>query len=84
MTPTPTKPGRPGTGPDYVTFAAAARSRPVFVTGGVTPETVPALVAAGGRHFVVVRYLTESDDPKRAAARLRASIDQNLERAHAL
>ena len=81
VTPTPTKPGRPGTGRDYVTFAVAHAQRPVFVTGGVTPETVPALVTAGARHFVVVRYLTESGDPKRAAAQLRASIDQNLEGA---
>jgi thiamine-phosphate pyrophosphorylase len=76
--PTPTKPGRPGTGADYVTLATANTSRPVFVTGGVTPETVPSLVAAGARHFVVVRYLTESDDPRRAAAKLRAAIDQHL------
>ena len=76
--PTPTKPGRPGTGPHYVTFATTNTSRPVFVTGGVTPETVPSLVAGGARHFVVVRYLTESDDPRRAAAQLRAAIDQHL------
>lgn len=76
--PTPTKPGRPGTGSHYVTFATANTSRPVFVTGGVTPETVPSLVAAGARHFVVVRYLTEFDDPRRAAAQLRASIDRHL------
>jgi thiamine-phosphate pyrophosphorylase len=80
---TPTKPGRPGTGPGYVTFAVANTSRPVFVTGGVTPEIVPSLAAAGARHFVVVRYLTESDDPRHAAARLRASIDEHLERASA-
>jgi thiamine-phosphate pyrophosphorylase len=81
VTPTPTKPGRPGTGPRYVTFAVANAGRPVFVTGGVTPRTVPALAAAGARHFVVVRYLTESDDPQRSAALLRASIDQHLESA---
>jgi thiamine-phosphate pyrophosphorylase len=83
VTPTPTKPGRPGTGPHFVTFAVANSRRPVFVTGGVTPETVPALTAAGARHFVVVRYLTESDDPHRSAARLRASIDQSVENADA-
>jgi thiamine-phosphate pyrophosphorylase len=78
VTPTPTKPGRPGTGPAYITFAAANARRPVFVTGGVTPETIPALAAAGGRHFVVVRFLTESDDPRRAATQLRASIDEHV------
>jgi thiamine-phosphate pyrophosphorylase len=72
---TPTKPGRAGTGLDYVSLATAGSSVPVFVTGGVTPEKVPALAAAGARHFVVVRYLTESDDPAGAARRLRRAID---------
>ena len=49
--------------------------RPVFITGGVTPETVPGLAAAGARCFVVVRYLTESDDPRVAARALRRAID---------
>ena len=54
--------------------------RPVFVTGGVSPETVPELAAAGARHFVVVRYLTEADEPRRAARELRDAIDRVLER----
>ena len=53
---TPTKPGRAGTGLGYVTRASARSSVPVFVTGGVTPERIPALTSAGVRHFVVVRY----------------------------
>ena len=76
VAPTPTKPGRAGTGVAYVRLAAAGAGRPVFVTGGVTPEAIPALAAAGARRFVVVRYLAESDDPRRAAARLRNAIDE--------
>jgi thiamine-phosphate pyrophosphorylase len=73
---TPTKPGRPGTGLGYLRYAAASGDRrPWFVTGGVTPETVPAMAAAGARRFVVVRYLTESPRPAQAARRLRAAID---------
>jgi thiamine monophosphate synthase len=45
------------------------------VTGGVTPDTVPALAAAGATRFVVVRYLTESPDPESAARRLGDAID---------
>jgi thiamine-phosphate pyrophosphorylase len=78
---TPTKPGRPGTGTDYISLAVEKAKRPVFVTGGVSPETVPALAAAGARHFVVVRYLTESDDPKGAAKHLREAIDRALDGA---
>jgi len=76
---TPTKPGRPGTGTDYVGYATRRAGRPVFVTGGVTPDTVPGLVTAGARHFVVVRYLVDSVDPRRDATRLRHAIDAALE-----
>jgi thiamine-phosphate pyrophosphorylase len=72
---TPTKPGRPGTGLGYLRLATERSSVPVFVTGGVTPERVPALAEAGARNFVVVRYLTEASDPLGAARRLREAID---------
>jgi thiamine-phosphate pyrophosphorylase len=75
VTATPTKPGRPGTGLSYVRYAAGSlERRPWFVTGGVTPDSVPALAAAGARRFVVVRYLTEAADPEAAARRLAAAI----------
>lgn len=74
--PTPTKPGRPGTGTSYVRLAVSTSTRPVFVTGGVRPETVPKLVAAGARRFVVVRYLTESADVESDARRLAEVIDE--------
>jgi thiamine-phosphate pyrophosphorylase len=73
---TPTKPGRPGTGLGYVTRASARSSVPVYVTGGVTPETIPALTNAGVRHFVVVRYLTLASDARGAARSLREAIDR--------
>jgi thiamine-phosphate pyrophosphorylase len=71
---TPTKPGRPGTGLDYLRKAVERSAVPVFVTGGVTPEKIPALAEAGARHFVVVRYLTEAGDPEGAARALREAI----------
>jgi thiamine-phosphate pyrophosphorylase len=73
---TPTKPGRPGTGLGYLRYAAGAVNRPWFVTGGVTPDSVGAMLDAGARRFVVVRWLTESADPKGAARALREVIDQ--------
>lgn len=78
---TPTKPGRRGTGVGYLrevstTPAGAPGGTPWFVTGGVTPETVPDMAAAGARRFVVVRYLTESHDPEGAARSLRKAIDE--------
>lgn len=78
VAPTPTKPGRAGTGAAYVTEAAERAGRPVFVTGGVRPGSVPDLVAAGARRFVVVRYLTESEEPEGAARALSEAINAAL------
>ena len=75
VSPTPTKPGRPGTGLAYLSLAAATSAHPFFVTGGVTPETVGPMLAAGARRFVVVRWLTEADEPRIAARTLRRLID---------
>ncbi len=73
--PTPTKPGRPGTGLDYLAHAVRVAGRPFFVTGGVTPASLPAMLATGARRFVVVRHLTESGDPEVGARALRRVID---------
>jgi thiamine-phosphate pyrophosphorylase len=76
VNPTPTKPGRPGTGLGYLEYASKAATRPWFVTGGVTPETLPAMLAAGATRFVVVRFLTEAADPERSARALRGVMDE--------
>jgi thiamine-phosphate pyrophosphorylase len=78
---TPTKPGRPGTGLDYLRHAAAGATVPWFVTGGAAPDTVGAMVDAGARRFVVVRWLTEASEPEDAARRLRAAIDDAVAQA---
>jgi thiamine-phosphate pyrophosphorylase len=83
VSPTPTKPGRPGTGLGYLGTAASESRLPFFVTGGVTPESVGAMVEAGARHFVVVRYLTQAGDPEGAARSLRLAIDEAVRRAGA-
>jgi thiamine-phosphate pyrophosphorylase len=81
VVPTPTKPGRPGTGLGYVTEAVARSPWPVWITGGVDPTTVGPMAEAGARHFVVVRWLTEADDPEDHARRLRRSIDHAVAQA---
>jgi thiamine-phosphate pyrophosphorylase len=72
---TPTKPGRAGTGTGYVTLASELSSVPV------SPERIPVLAAAGVRHFVVVRYLTQAPDARHAARALRDAIDTALSSA---
>jgi thiamine-phosphate pyrophosphorylase len=80
---TPTKPGRPGTGLGYVREATDRSPWPVWITGGVAPDTVGAMLEAGARHFVVVRWLTQATDPAAHARDLRRAIDEGIERADA-
>ena len=72
---TPTKPGRPATGLDYVRHAAL-RDPPVpwVALGGIDARHVHAVVAAGARRAVVVRALRDARDPRAAAAELRAAL----------
>jgi thiamine-phosphate pyrophosphorylase len=80
VSPTPTKPGRPGTGLSYVEHAARHSPHPFFVTGGVSPQTIGPMVAAGARRFVVVRWVTEAPDPRAHARALRRAYDEALAR----
>jgi thiamine-phosphate pyrophosphorylase len=75
--PTPTKPGRPAPGLDLVrTVSATAPARPWFAIGGIDEARVPEVRAAGADRIVVVRAITEAEDPKAAAQRLRALVMQ--------
>jgi len=73
--PTPTKPGRAGVGPGLVGYAAdRAATLPWFAIGGIDETTIGEVVAAGAERVVVVRAITESDDPAGSAGRLRAAL----------
>lgn len=75
---TPTVPGRRAVGTRYVTEATTRATRPLFAIGGVTPETIPAMVVAGARRVAVVRYLTDAADPERHARQLVDSMRRAL------
>ncbi|GGS21996.1 thiamine phosphate synthase [Streptomyces griseoviridis] len=67
--PTPTKPGRPAPGLGLVRYAAGLRTdRPWFAIGGIDLDNLDQVLDAGARRAVVVRALTEADDPGAAAA----------------
>ncbi len=72
---TPTKPGRPGAGLEYVRWAAAGVAKPWFAIGGVDAGNVGAVIDAGAERIVVVRAILGATDPEAAAARLRASLE---------
>ena len=78
LVPTPTKPGRSGTGLAYALECQARSDRPVYVTGGVSADNIGSLVEAGLRHFVVVRSLTEATDPETSARAIRGALDSAL------
>lgn len=73
---TPTKPGRAGTGLDLIRFAAeTAGDIPWFAIGGIDEGNLDEVMGAGARRVVVVRAITESEDPVGASARLKRKLD---------
>jgi thiamine-phosphate pyrophosphorylase len=64
---TPTKPGRPAAGLEYVAYAARTVTKPWFAIGGLDAGNVDAVVARGAERIVVVRAITEASDPEAAA-----------------
>jgi len=77
---TPTKPGRPAAGLEYVRHAAAsAASLPWFAIGGIDPANVAAVREAGARRIAVVRAIADAPDLAacaQAARELRAAITE--------
>jgi thiamine-phosphate pyrophosphorylase len=85
---TPTKPGRAAVGLELVRYAADATRRaavsdegkvagvvPWFAIGGIDLGNVEQVVEAGARRIVVVRAITDADDPADAARALLAALD---------
>lgn len=73
---TPTKPGRPAAGLDLVRHAAEheGHGRPWFAIGGIDLDTVGEVRQAGAQRAVVVRAVTEAEDPAAAAAAMRSAL----------
>ena len=76
---TPTKPGRPAAGIELIEHAASHQdARPWFAIGGIESlDRLDEVIARGARRAVVVRAITEAEDPGAAARafadRLRAA-----------
>jgi len=71
---TPIKAAKPVIGPAGVAAVQQAVGIPVFGIGGVTPENVHELVAAGIRRACLIRGLFEAKDPESAARRVKAVL----------
>ena len=61
-------------GLEFVRQSAALTTLPAFVIGGVTAENIGQAVAAGARRVAVGAAVCQADDPRAAAAALRAAL----------
>lgn len=74
---TPTKPGRPSTGPGLAAHVAQAKPpRPWFAIGGISLDRLDEVLAAGATRVVVVRAITEADDPAAATRAFTKRLHQ--------
>jgi thiamine-phosphate pyrophosphorylase len=74
---TPTKPDREATGLDLVTRAAHKVRLPWFAIGGIDGGNIHQLVRAGGKRVVVVRAVTEAEDPVYAVKELLSALPKD-------
>ena len=74
--PTPTKAGRPAIGlQDIATMQReVGQHLPAFCIGGITPTTLPHVLAAGAHRIVVVSALLRAPDIQSATHTLRQSL----------
>lgn len=74
---TPTKPGRAAVGLEMVEHAASLKTtKPWFAIGGIDLANVEQVVLAGASRIVVVRAITDADDPTAAARALLARLPE--------
>ncbi len=76
---TPTKPGRPAAGPALISHAAAHQdARPWFAIGGIDSlDRLDQVLALGATRVVVVRAITEADDPGAAVLEFARRLASN-------
>ncbi|MBN6034957.1 thiamine phosphate synthase [Amycolatopsis sp. 195334CR] len=73
--PTPTKPGREAPGLDLVRETASlGTTRPWFAIGGIDQSRLPEVLEAGATRIVVVRAITDAEDPTAAARALKSAL----------
>ena len=76
--PTPTKAGRPAIGLEEVSKmeSRVGLHLPAFCIGGIKPENLGSVIAAGARRCVVVSHLLTATDIRSATSEVRAMISK--------
>ncbi len=64
---TPTKPGRPSVGLEYVKWVSENVDIPFFAIGGICKENCKEVIDAGSTRLAVVRAIINSDSPDSSA-----------------
>ena len=72
------KPGRRPLGVSGLRAMVNVAPCPTLAIGGITPRRVPRVVRAGAHGIAVVGAIAEADDPRAAAADLRAALDSAM------
>jgi thiamine-phosphate pyrophosphorylase len=74
---TPTKPGRPAAGLPLIEYAARTATRPWFAIGGIESATrLDDVLGRGATRVVVVRVITEAEDPAAATRAIAERLRQ--------
>ena len=73
---TPTKPGRPAIGLDDIATVHAAVSIPIFCIGGIKPDNLAAVRAAGAQRIVIVSAWLQADDIANAVRSARQILSE--------
>jgi thiamine monophosphate synthase len=60
----------------FAAIAELAQDRPCVAIGGVRPEDLPAIMAAGGTGVAVISGILGADDVEAAAQRYSDAIDR--------
>ncbi|MFT4038882.1 MAG: sulfur carrier protein ThiS [Thermomicrobiales bacterium] len=76
--PSASKPGRPPLGLERFAQIVAAAPCPVLAIGGITPDRVAAVMAAGAHGVAVIGAIGEAADPRAAAREMRRAIEAAL------
>jgi thiamine-phosphate diphosphorylase len=72
---TESHPGKPGAGVEELARVATNTGIPVIAIGGITPERVDDVLAAGACGVAVIRAVSRADDPEAAARAIRQRLD---------
>ena len=73
--PTPTKPGRPAAGLEFVRQAAAEIAIPWVAIGGITLDNADEVLDAGARRLCAVSAIVGSPDPEAISREFRQRIE---------